>query len=480
MQTTSARCRMEGVLLLLGGLAGTFGFAAAPPPIHHVAQAPGVAPSPQSTPKSPAVEYVPDLRVRLRTALAEGKLAFVGVGGDIDGVVNPTLRVQEGAVVQVDLLNDDGIEHDVAFPDFDAATERVAQKGASSVTVFRADTPGTFAYFCSVPGHRPAGMEGQLIVGTPRPAAPAPALASLARVPTDLPGPLTPRPPTIVRVDLEAVEVVGRLDEETTYPYWTFNGQVPGPFVRVRVGDTVEVHVKNRPTSRMIHSVDFHAVTGPGGGAILTQVPPGEVRVFTFQALNPGLYVYHCATPMVAHHVTSGMYGLILVEPEGGLPPVDREFYVMQGELYTQRPFGQHGPQEFSLEKLLAERAEYLVFNGAVGALTQAHPLEARVGETVRIFFGVGGPNYLSSFHVIGEIFDRVYQQGALTAPPLTDVQTTLVPAGGAAMVEFRLEVPGRYILVDHALARVERGLVGFLLVQGTENLSVFRSGPAR
>jgi nitrite reductase (NO-forming) len=480
MQTTSACSRLAVVLLLLVVLAGTFGFAAAPPPIHDVAQAPGVAPSPQSTPRSPAAEYVPDVRVRLRTALAEGKLGFVGVGGDIEGVVNPTLRVREGAVVQVDLLNDDGIEHDVAFPDFDAATERVAQKGASSVTVFRADTPGEFAYFCSVPGHRPAGMEGKLIVGAPRPAAPTPALVSLARAPADLPGPLTPRPPTTVRVDLEAVEVVGRLDEDTTYPYWTFNGQVPGPFVRVRVGDRVEVHVKNRPTSRMIHSVDFHAATGPGGGAILTQVPPGEARVFTFQALHPGLYVYHCATPMVAHHVTSGMYGLILVEPEGGLPPVDREFYVMQGELYTQRPFGQHGPQEFSLEKLLAERAEYLVFNGAVGALTQAHPLQARVGETVRLFFGVGGPNYPSSFHVIGEIFDRVYQHAALTAPPLTDVQTTLVPAGDAAMVEFRLEVPGRYILVDHALARVERGLVGFLLVQGTENLKVFHSGPAQ
>mgnify|MGYP003288541448 CR=1 FL=1 len=229
---------------------------------------------------------------------------------------------------------------------------------------------------------------------------------------------------------------MGRLAEDTTYPYWTFNGQVPGPFIRVRVGDTVQVRVKNRPTSRMIHSVDFHATTGPGGGAILTQTPPGEDRVFTFQALNPGLYVYHCATPMVAHHVTNGMYGLILVEPDRGLPPVDREFYIMQGELYTQQPFGQHGPQEFSLEKLLAERAEYLVFNGAVGALTQAHPLEARVGETVRIFFGVGGPNYTSSFHVIGEIFDRVYQQAALTAPPLTDVQTALVPAGGAAMVK--------------------------------------------
>jgi nitrite reductase (NO-forming) len=480
MQTTSAGSRLAVVLLLLVVCAGPFGLAAAPPPTHDVAQAPGAAPSPQSASKSPAAEYVPDVRVRLRTALAEGKLAFVGVGGDIEGVVNPTLRVREGAVVQVDLLNDDGIEHDVAFPDFDAATERVAQKGASSVTVFRADKPGEFAYFCSVPGHRPAGMEGRLVVGAPRPAAPAPALVSLARVPTDLPGPLTPRPPTTVRVDLEAVEVVGRLAEDTTYPFWTFNGRVPGPFVRVRVGDTVEVHVKNRPTSRMIHSVDFHAATGPGGGAILTQAPPGEVRVFTFQALHPGLYVYHCATPMVAHHVTSGMYGLILVEPEGGLPPVDREFYVMQGELYTQRPFGQHGPQEFSLEKLLAERAEYLVFNGAVGALTQAHPLEARVGETVRLFFGVGGPNYTSSFHVIGEIFDRVYQHAALSAPPLTDVQTTLVPAGGATMVEFRLEVPGRYILVDHALARVERGLVGFLLVRGPENLKVFHSGPAQ
>jgi nitrite reductase (NO-forming) len=441
---------------------------------------PGGAPSAQGAAKSSAAEYIPNIRFRLRTALAEGKLAFVGVGGTIDGVVNPTLQVNERDVVQVDLLNDDGIEHDVTFPDFGATTERVAQKGASSVTVFRADKPGQFEYSCSVPGHHQAGMEGKLAVGAPRRAAPAPALVSIARDPTDLSGPLMPRPPSTVRVDLEAVEVVGRLDEDTTYPYWTFNGRVPGPFIRVRVGDTVEVHLKNQPTSRMIHSVDLHAVTGPGGGAVLMQTPPGEARVFTFKALNPGLYVYHCATPMVAHHLTSGMYGLILVEPERGLPPVDREFYVMQGELYTQRPFGQHGPQEFSLEKLLGERAEYLVFNGAVGALTQAHPMKARVGETVRIFFGVGGPNYTSSFHMIGEIFDRVYQQAALTAPPLTDVQTTLVPAGGAAVVEFKLEAPGRYILVDHALARLERGLVGFLLVQGAENLEVFHSGPAQ
>jgi nitrite reductase (NO-forming) len=476
--TTTAQGYARVCGLLLAGIIGLFGLPAAE--LHSQTVLPQVAQAAGGAAKSPAAEYVPNVRFRLRTALAEGKLAFVGVGGAIDGVINPTLRVSEEEVVQVDLLNDDGIEHDVTFPDFDAATERIAQKGASSVTVFRAHTPGQFAYFCSVPGHRQAGMEGQLVVGAPRPAAPAPGLVSIARDPADLPGPLTPRPPTMVRVDLEAVEVVGRLDEESTYPFWTFNGRVPGPFLRVRVGDTVEVHLQNRPTSRMIHSVDFHAVTGPGGGAILTQTPPGEEHVFTFKALNPGLYVYHCATPMVAHHISSGMYGLILVEPEGGLPRVDREFYVMQGELYTQRPFGQHGSQEFSLEKLLAERAEYVVFNGGVGALTLTYPLQAHVGETVRIFFGVGGPNYTSSFHIIGEIFDRVYQQAALTVPPLTDVQTTLVPAGGAAMVELTLEVPGRYLLVDHALARLERGLVGFLFVQGPERLEVFHSGPAQ
>jgi nitrite reductase (NO-forming) len=226
----------------------------------------------------------------------------------------------------------------------------------------------------------------------------------------------------------------------------------------------------------MIHSIDLHAVTGPGGGAALTQVPPGEGRGFFFNALNPGLYVYHCATPMVAHHIANGMYGLILVEPEGGLPPVDREFYVMQGEFYTQEPFQQTGHQEFSVEKLLAENPEYFLFNGAVGALSDQHPLRAEVGETVRIYFGVGGPNFSSSFHVIGEIFDRVYDQASLTSPALTNVQTTMVPPGGATLVEFGLEVPGSYILVDHALSRLERGLVGILMAEGPESPEVFRA----
>jgi nitrite reductase (NO-forming) len=443
-------------------------------------QAPAPAAAPKPSKQSPAADYTPTARFRLRTELADGKMAFVGVGGDIEGVVNPTLRVAEGDVIQVGLINRDGVEHDLVLPDFKAATDRVNRKGASSVTVFRATTAGEFAYFCSLPGHRPAGMEGKIIVGGGKPAVAAlPPSVSIARDPADLPGPLAAAAPRTVSVELEAVELVGKLANETTYTYWTFNGKVPGPFLRVRVGDTVALTFKNRETSRMIHSVDLHAVTGPGGGAVMTQTPPGETKGFRFKAMNPGLYVYHCATPMVANHITSGMYGLILVEPAGGLPKVDREFYVMQGELYTDRAFGQRGHDEFSVDKLLAERPEYYVFNGAVGALTTEYPMKAKVGETVRIYFGVGGPNATSSFHVIGEIFDRVYDQAAVGSPGAANVQTTSVPAGGATIVEFKLDVPGRYILVDHALSRLERGLAGFLIAEGPEDPEVFHGDGA-
>jgi copper-containing nitrite reductase len=301
----------------------------------------------------------------------------------------------------------------------------------------------------------------------------------IVRDPTDLPAPLEIREPTTVRIDLEAVEVEGQLADGTTFTYWTFNGAVPGPFFRVRLGDTIEVHMKNNTTSAMHHSVDFHAVTGPGGGAVMTQTEPGKETIFTAKALNVGLFVYHCATPMVAHHISNGMYGLILVEPEGGLPPVDREFYVMQGDIYTTGAFGEQGKQTTDITKMLDEDPEYIVFNGAVGALTTQKPLKANVGETVRIFFGVGGPNLTSSFHVIGEIFDRVYDQASLTGAPLTDVQTTIVPPGGATMVEFGLEVPGNYILVDHALSRLQRGLAGFLIVEGPAAPQIFLGTPS-
>jgi nitrite reductase (NO-forming) len=304
---------------------------------------------------------------------------------------------------------------------------------------------------------------------------------SIVRDPADLPPPVGKRGPQRVKVDLETIEVTGKLADGATYKYWTFNQKVPGPFVRVRVGDTVEVRLKNHGDSAMMHNVDFHAVTAPGGGAKATEAAPGESRGFEFTAINPGLYVYHCAVPMAAQHIANGMYGLILVEPEGGLPKVDHEFYVMQGEIYTEQKLGAKGELTESYDKLMAERPEYFVFNGAVGALSKEKPLKAKVGDTVRIFFGVGGPNYTSSFHVIGEIFDRAYAFGSLTSPPTRDVQTISVPPGGAAVVEFKLQVPGKFMLVDHALSRVERGLAGVLDVTGPENPDVYKDhDPAR
>jgi len=299
--------------------------------------------------------------------------------------------------------------------------------------------------------------------------------ADIVRDPTDIPAPIGARGPRHISVDLETVEVTGQLADGTTYRYWTFNRKVPGPFIRVRVGDTVEVHLHNDSHSKMMHNVDFHAVLGPGGGAKATESMPGESRGFQFTPEHPGLYVYHCAVMMAAQHISNGMYGMILVEPEGGLPKVDREFYVMQGEIYTEAPYGTQGLQKPSYEKLMDERPDYFVFNGAVGALTTQKPLTSRQGETVRIFFGDAGPNKTSSLHVAGEIFDRAYVLGSLTSPPVKDVQTVEVPAGGAAMVEFTTRVPGNYMLLDHSVSRIERGLAAMLKVEGTPNTALYK-----
>lgn len=553
----------------------------------------------------------------LTTDLRDGRLVFLGVSDEINGMENPTLSAKPGERITVTLINGGEGQHDVTFPEVQASTEVLKEKGEeSSVTFTVPSVHGEMEYYDSVGNHAELGMRGKLLVtdsgevampvtttsnGDPAviaafqkgacgschqisgipgavgmvgpdlsniasmaeehiadaaytgaatnteeflhesildpnlflspkcptgecapnvmpatlsqtltadeinaivtylsglpdgayietttsaevvvaPQEPDNSGADIVRDPTDLPGPLGDREPTIVRIDLEATEVIGQLADGTTYTYWTFNGAVPGPFFRVRIGDTIEVHMKNGGTSTMNHSVDFHAVTGPGGGAVMTQTKPGEETMFTAKALNAGLFVYHCATPMVADHISNGMYGLILVEPEGGLPPMDREFYVMQGELYTAGAFGQQGHQMGDTTKLLNEDPEYFVFNGAANALKDKKPLKANVGESVRIFFGVGGPNFTSSFHVIGEIFDRVYDQASLTGAPLTDVQTTLVPPGGATMVEFNLEVPGNFILVDHALSRLQRGLVGVLVVEGGPNPEIFNGTPS-
>ena len=278
---------------------------------------------------------------------------------------------------------------------------------------------------------------------------------------------------TKVIVKLEVLEVVKRLADGVDYTFWTFGGSVPGKFIRVREGDEVEFHLENHPSNTMPHNIDLHAVTGPGGGAASSMTAPGHSSVFSFKALNKGLYVYHCATAPVGMHIGNGMYGLILVEPKEGLPKVDREYYVMQGDFYTAGANGEAGLQPFDMAKAVREEPEYVVFNGSVGALTGDNALKANVGETVRLYIGNGGPNLVSSFHVIGEVFDKVNVEGGDLIN--TNVQTTMVPAGGSSVVEFKVEAPGTFILVDHSIFRTfNKGSLGMLKVDGEPNKVVY------
>jgi nitrite reductase (NO-forming) len=289
----------------------------------------------------------------------------------------------------------------------------------------------------------------------------------------EVPPPTNRTKPAKVVVELEVIEKVMPISEGVDYTFWTFGGEVPGKFIRIRQGDTVEFHLQNHPDSKMPHNIDLHAVTGPGGGAASSFTAPGHASQFTFKALNAGIYVYHCATAPVGMHIANGMYGLILVEPPEGLPPVDKEYYVMQGDFYTVGKYREKGLQPFDMQKAIEENATYVLFNGSEGALVGDNAITAKVGETVRLFMGNGGPNLVSSFHIIGEIFDKLYVEGGTFAQE--NVQTTLIPAGGAAMLEFRVDAPGTYVLVDHSIFRAfNKGALGMLKVEGDDDLSIY------
>jgi nitrite reductase (NO-forming) len=297
--------------------------------------------------------------------------------------------------------------------------------------------------------------------------------AVLAQAP-NVPPPITRKHATKVVVNLEAREVVKQLADGVEYVFWTFGGSVPGNFIRVREGDEIEFHLNNHQNNKMPHSIDLHAVSGPGGGAASSFTAPGHSSQFSFKALHSGLFVYHCATAPVGMHIGNGMYGLILVEPKEGLPPVDHEYYVMQGEFYTTGKYGDQGLQGFDMDKAIEEQPPYVVFNGAVDSLVGDRALTAKVGETTRLFFGNGGPNLTSSFHIIGGQFDALYEDGTITNV-LHSVQTTAVPPGSAVIVDFKAHAPGTYVLVDHAIFRAfNKGALGMLKVDGPQNLLVY------
>ncbi|MCR4322583.1 MAG: multicopper oxidase domain-containing protein [Candidatus Azambacteria bacterium] len=275
----------------------------------------------------------------------------------------------------------------------------------------------------------------------------------------------------IVRIELMAQEVIGETAPGIYFNYWTYNKQVPGPFLRVREGDVVEIALSNHPSSLHSHNIDLHAVTGPGGGAVLTNVAPGETKTFRWKALSAGLFIYHCALPNVSMHNSHGQYGLILVEPKEGMSPVDREFYVVQGELYTLGELGKKGLVAFDSEGLLDGIPNYVTFNGKVESVPR---MQANTGEKIRMYVGNGGVNLISSFHVIGEIFDTVYPNASIGGALEKNTQTALVLPGGASIVEMTLEVPGKFLLVDHALARMNKGAWAVLEVSGDERPDIF------
>lgn len=463
------------------------GAAAAPP-------AGGASPAPAAEQAKGAVKkYV------LETGIVNGKMVFI----DDRGQVNPVLRAQVGDTVEIRLKSGEGAQHDIAIPDLKVQSQKFDAASGPTTVRFTVTQAGKFAYYCTIAGHRQIGMEGIFEVAGTSVAGAAPksalkstgvpgadlytapavrpadaAAVSVAMNPAAVPAPVGARAPQTLKYRMETVELAGQLDDGTSFTYWTFDRKVPGPMLRARIGDTIELTLANARDSKMIHSIDLHAVTGGHGGGEHTQVGPGQEKTITFKALNAGLYVYHCATPLVPQHISAGMYGMILVEPEGGMSKVDREYYVMQGDMYTTRPHGAKTHQDFDLDKMAAELPDYYVFNGAVGSLTKEHKLTANVGETVRIFFGVGGPNKISSFHVIGEIFDKVYSEGSISSPK-RDVQTTLVAPGGATIVELKMDYPGRYLLVDHALSRAGKGLVGVLEVAGAADPSIYKADKA-
>lgn len=296
--------------------------------------------------------------------------------------------------------------------------------------------------------------------------------------PNKVPSPINRKNPELVKISMTTKEVISEVAPGIFNNYWTYDNQVPGPMLRVRDGDTVELTLANDKSSLHEHNIDLHAVTGPGGGATVTKVKPGETKTFTWKALQPGLYIYHCATSNVSVHNSHGQYGLILVEPKEGLPKVDKEFYVVQGELYTQGGIGKKGLILFDPKTLLEGNPTYVTFNGKIEGTPR---MKAKKGDTIRMYVGNGGVNLVSSFHVIGEIFDTVYPEAAMGpgSSVFKNVQTTSVLPGGASIVEFKVDVPGKYILVDHALARMNKGAWAILEVEGDPSPEIFKSNNA-
>ena len=302
----------------------------------------------------------------------------------------------------------------------------------------------------------------------------------IAADPRDIPDPVDWDEPRHHEVEMTTTERIAEIEPGVTFHYMTFEDRVPGPMVRVRRGDTVEFTIHNPEENSMPHNMDFHATYGPGGGAEASTVAPGETAGFTFRAEYPGVFVYHCAVPNMDHHISAGMFGAILVEPEDGLPEVDRELYFGQHELYTKGDPGEEGHHAFDMDAMAAEEPTYVCLNGEAYAFTENGygPVTVDKNERVRIFWANGGPNLTSSWHAIGNVWETFYRDGDLVSEPDRYVETAPVVPGSVAAAEIDTPVPGQIKLVDHALSRVVRkGMLGAIKVEGEPEPDIFDGG---
>lgn len=299
----------------------------------------------------------------------------------------------------------------------------------------------------------------------------------VAKDPREVPPPVSRNKSQVVTVDLIAKEVIAEISPGKKFLFWTFAekkdgrvgpGTVPGPMIRVMEGDTLVINLTNDMQNLAAHNLDFHA----GFGAMMEDIEPGQTKSMTFKTKRQGAYIYHCgAEGRPWEHVACGMYGLIMVEPKGGLSEVDREFYIGQSEWYIKP--GIEDLQEvdaYSLdtEKGLAERPDCFTFNGHTEALVApslyGSAFTVSKGNRVRVFFVTGGPNAGASFHIIGQLFDLVYPGHASDAT--RNEETVFVPPGSATVVEFRAMEAGDFPIVDHALFRVAKGAKGLLRIR--------------
>jgi nitrite reductase (NO-forming) len=260
---------------------------------------------------------------------------------------------------------------------------------------------------------------------------------------------------TTKQLVLEASDATVEIGAGVPYNAWTFGGTVPGPVVHLRQGDTVEFTLKN--SGRTGHSIDFHAAETPWNLNYKT-ILPGESLSFTWQASYPGVFMYHCGTAPVLHHIANGMYGAVVVDPETPLRPA-REYVLVQSEFYASSTGG--ATWNGDMVKMKAARPDLLAFNG-VAFQYRDLPLPATTGELVRLHVLNAGPTLFSAFHVIGAIFERVYVDGN-PDNVLRGVQTYTIPPGGAATFELRIPNAGQYPFVTHSFAYTEIGAVGLL-----------------